>query len=98
MSIAKFPSGPPQIQIKHEKTATARIPETVTGKWGFFNAAVVNGKTFSIALHSLSLKLMFSAAELFDLSQTQHAALFEEDAPAWRMLSGLQEYLRHMKK
>ena len=36
---------------------------------------------------------MFSAAELFDLSQTQHAALFEEDAPAWRMLSGLQEYL-----
>ena len=36
---------------------------------------------------------MFSAAELFDLSQTQHAALFEEDVPAWRMLSGLQEYL-----
>ena len=36
---------------------------------------------------------MFSAAELFDLSQTQHAALFEEGAPVWRMLSRLQKYL-----
>ena len=36
---------------------------------------------------------MFTAQELFDLSQTEHVALFEGDAPAWQVLPLLKDYL-----
>jgi len=37
---------------------------------------------------------MFSAAELFDLDQTEHAALFEGCTHAWEVLARLQDYLK----
>ncbi len=36
---------------------------------------------------------MFSAADLFDLNQTEHAALFEGDGPAWEALPRISKYL-----
>jgi len=36
---------------------------------------------------------MFTAQELFDFSQTDHAALFEGTAHAWQVLPRLKEYL-----
>ena len=36
---------------------------------------------------------MFTAEELFDLNQTEHAALFEGGAPAWEALLRLKDYL-----
>ena len=36
---------------------------------------------------------MFSAGEMFDLSQTEHIALFREDEPAWQALPRLKNYL-----
>ena len=36
---------------------------------------------------------MFNASELFDLSQTEHAALFEGCAVAWDALKKIQSYL-----
>src|SRR6188474_2308647 len=36
---------------------------------------------------------MFNASELFDLSQTEHAALFEGCAFAWDALKGIRAYL-----
>jgi NDP-sugar pyrophosphorylase family protein len=36
---------------------------------------------------------MFTAQELFDLSQTEHAALFEDATPAWEALPRLKDYL-----
>ena len=37
--------------------------------------------------------MMFTPAELFDLSQTEHAAVFDAEAPAWEALPRLAEYL-----
>ena len=37
---------------------------------------------------------MFSAADLFDLSQTEHAALFDGCVNAWEALARLQDYLK----
>ena len=37
---------------------------------------------------------MFGAIDLFDLSQTEHAALFEGCAHAWEALGRLREYLK----
>jgi UDP-N-acetylglucosamine diphosphorylase / glucose-1-phosphate thymidylyltransferase / UDP-N-acetylgalactosamine diphosphorylase / glucosamine-1-phosphate N-acetyltransferase / galactosamine-1-phosphate N-acetyltransferase len=37
---------------------------------------------------------MFSAAELFDLSQTEHAALFDGCVHAWEALARLSDYLK----
>ena len=37
--------------------------------------------------------MMFTPAELFDLSQTEHAAVFDTEAPAWEALPRLAEYL-----
>ena len=36
---------------------------------------------------------MFTPAELFDLSQTEHAAVFDAEAPAWETLPRLAKYL-----
>jgi len=36
---------------------------------------------------------MFTAENLFDLSQTEHAALLEGDGPAWEALARISEYL-----
>ena len=36
---------------------------------------------------------MFTPAELFDLSQTEHAAVFDAEAPTWEALPRLAEYL-----
>ena len=36
---------------------------------------------------------MFNAADLFDLSQTEHAALFEGCNHAWEALKNLEPYL-----
>ena len=36
---------------------------------------------------------MFTAADLFDLSQTEHAALLEGDGPAWKTLPRISDYL-----
>ena len=36
---------------------------------------------------------MFTAADLFDLSQTEHAALFEGGGPAWEVLPRISDYL-----
>ena len=36
---------------------------------------------------------MFTPAELFDLSQTEHAAVFDTEAPAWEALPCLAKYL-----
>ncbi|MBC8326668.1 MAG: UDP-N-acetylglucosamine diphosphorylase [Verrucomicrobia subdivision 3 bacterium] len=36
---------------------------------------------------------MFKAADLFDLSQTEHAALFDGDGPAWEVLPRIKDYL-----
>ena len=36
---------------------------------------------------------MFTAENLFDLSQTEHAALLEGDGPAWEALAHITEYL-----
>ncbi len=36
---------------------------------------------------------MFTAENLFDLSQTEHAALLEGDGPAWKALARISEYL-----
>jgi len=36
---------------------------------------------------------MFTAADLFDLSQTEHAALLEGDGPAWAALARISDYL-----
>jgi UDP-N-acetylglucosamine diphosphorylase / glucose-1-phosphate thymidylyltransferase / UDP-N-acetylgalactosamine diphosphorylase / glucosamine-1-phosphate N-acetyltransferase / galactosamine-1-phosphate N-acetyltransferase len=37
---------------------------------------------------------MFSAADLFDLDQTEHAALFEGCTHAWEVLARLKDYLK----
>ncbi len=37
---------------------------------------------------------MFAAADLFDLSQTEHARLFDGTAHAWEVLGRLRDYLR----
>ena len=37
---------------------------------------------------------MFTAADLFDLSQTEHGALFEGCKQAWEALARLEEYLK----
>ena len=37
--------------------------------------------------------MMFTPAELFDLSQTEHAAVFDAEAPVWEALPRLAEYL-----
>ena len=36
---------------------------------------------------------MFTVADFFDLSQTTHAALFENGKPAWEALAGIENYL-----
>ena len=36
---------------------------------------------------------MFTVADLFDLNQTEHAALFEGEEPAWQALPRLRDYL-----
>ena len=36
---------------------------------------------------------MFTVADLFDLSQTEHAALLEGDSPAWEALPRISDYL-----
>ena len=36
---------------------------------------------------------MYTAADLFDLSQTEHAAVFADDAPAWEALPRIADYL-----
>jgi NDP-sugar pyrophosphorylase family protein len=36
---------------------------------------------------------MFTVADLFDLSQTEHAALLEGDGPAWEALPRISDYL-----
>ena len=36
---------------------------------------------------------MFTPAELFDLSQTEHAAVFDAEAPAWEALPCLAKYI-----
>jgi NDP-sugar pyrophosphorylase family protein len=36
---------------------------------------------------------MFTAADLFDLSQTEHADLLEGDGPAWEALTRIKDYL-----
>ena len=36
---------------------------------------------------------MFTVADLFDLSQTEHAALLEGDGPAWEALAAIENYL-----
>ncbi len=36
---------------------------------------------------------MFTVADLFDLSQTEHDALLEGDGPAWKALARISEYL-----
>jgi NDP-sugar pyrophosphorylase family protein len=41
---------------------------------------------------------MFSAADLFDLSQTEHGALFEGCTHAWEALSRLAEYVKGQVK
>ena len=41
---------------------------------------------------------MFKAADLFDLSQTEHAALFDGCHYAWEALKNLKEYLRAQLK
>lgn len=37
---------------------------------------------------------MFKPEELFDLSQTEHSAIFDLDAPAWEALKRLSSYLK----
>ena len=36
---------------------------------------------------------MFTAADLFDLNETAHVALFEGDGPAWTVLPAIKNYL-----
>ena len=36
---------------------------------------------------------MYTAVDLFDLSQTEHAAVFADDAPAWEALPRIAGYL-----
>ena len=36
---------------------------------------------------------MFTVANLFDLSQTAHAALFKNGKPAWEALATIEKYL-----
>ncbi len=41
---------------------------------------------------------MFKVADLFDLSQTDHAALFVSDGPAWEALPHIKDYLAETLK
>ena len=41
---------------------------------------------------------MFKVADLFDLSQTAHAALFVSDDPAWEALPHIKDYLAETLK
>ena len=41
---------------------------------------------------------MFKVADLFDLSQTAHAALFVSDGPAWEALPHIKDYLAETLK
>jgi NDP-sugar pyrophosphorylase family protein len=41
---------------------------------------------------------MFTAADLFDLAQTEHAALFDGCNYAWEALVKIQDYLSHVPK
>ncbi len=41
---------------------------------------------------------MFNAADLFDLAQTEHAALFDGCQHAWEALQKIEPYLANMKK
>src|SRR6202012_101447 len=41
---------------------------------------------------------MFKAADLFDLAQTEHAAIFDGCNHAWEVLAKIQDYLSHVPK
>ncbi len=41
---------------------------------------------------------MFKVADLFDLSQTDHASLFVSDGPAWEALPYIKDYLKETLK
>jgi NDP-sugar pyrophosphorylase family protein len=54
------------------------------------------GLTSSLLRHAARLTMgrMFSAEELFDLSQTEHAALFKDCTHAWEVLAKIGDYLQ----
>jgi UDP-N-acetylglucosamine diphosphorylase / glucose-1-phosphate thymidylyltransferase / UDP-N-acetylgalactosamine diphosphorylase / glucosamine-1-phosphate N-acetyltransferase / galactosamine-1-phosphate N-acetyltransferase len=41
------------------------------------------------------VRMIFAAADFLDLSQTEHASLFQDSAPAWEALKQIGNYLEH---